>query len=87
MVIRVSSSSVAPSSLVSSVEALLKEGDRTGAVQLVQGAVVSLKESRVKPDSVLNSALATLVAKQPGLFSGPSVIEVGLYLFGSVLTH
>jgi integrator complex subunit 1 len=57
------------------VEALLKEGDRTGAVQLVQGAVVSLKESRVKPDSVLNSALATLVAKQPGLFSGPSVIE------------
>ena len=60
-----------------SVESLLKDGDRPGAIQLVEGAVLSLKESRVKPDTTLNSALATLVSKQPSLFATPSVIEVG----------
>ena len=68
---------VVPSSLAGSLDAAVAEGDRSMALQLVESAVQLLKETRGRPDPVLNTALATCFGKHASFFATPSVIEVG----------
>ena len=75
-----------PSALVSSLEAAVAEGDRGLSLQLVEGAVQMLKDTRGRPDPVLNAALAASVGKHPSLFATPSVVEVSLTSLRSLLT-
>ena len=60
---------------MSAVQAAKSADNDVKASKILGGALKQLKLSRLKPDTVLNSALVTLLHEFPDMFSTPAVIE------------
>lgn len=67
--------SVRSGELLPAVKEAISSGNDTSATKILCGALKQLRLSRLKPDSVLNTALTSLVKEYPKLFTASSVID------------
>lgn len=64
--------------LVDMVTKSCEAGDDMKTARLIHGALKQLKQSRIKPDLALNTAIATIARDNPKLFATPEAIEVNI---------